>query len=79
MKIAVSIPDDLFRLAETAAGRLGVSRDQLYANAIAAEFLSRQEADSITEQLNDVYADVATKVDPALHRGQLVSPDEGCW
>jgi len=44
MKTAVSLPDELFRLAETAARRLRVSRSQLYAMAIA-EFLN-------TERLN---------------------------
>ena len=43
MKTAVSLPDDLFRLAEAAARRLGVSRSELYANAIA-EYLDRETA-----------------------------------
>ena len=78
MKIAGSVPDDLFRLAETAARRLRVSRSQLYATAIA-EFLLRQETDSITERLNEVYADVPAKVAPALHCAQLLSLDKDCW
>ncbi len=34
MKTAVSLPDDLFRMAEAAARRLQVSRSELYARAI---------------------------------------------
>jgi metal-responsive CopG/Arc/MetJ family transcriptional regulator len=41
MKTAVSIPDDLFRLAEAAARRLQVSRSQLYATALSV-FLNRR-------------------------------------
>jgi len=55
MKTAVSVPDDLFRLAEVAARRLRVSRSQLYATAIS-EFLNRQQGDAVTERLNEVYS-----------------------
>ena len=40
MKVALSIPDELFATAETVAKRLGVSRSRLYATALA-EFLSK--------------------------------------
>ncbi len=72
MKTAVSVPDDLFRLAEAAARRLRVSRSQLYATAIS-EFLERQQASAITERLNEVYGRRRAKVDPILHRAQLRS------
>lgn len=71
-KISVSLSDDLFRLAETAAGRLGVSRSQFYAKAIA-DFLNRQEGSAVTERLNEVYAHRIAKVDPVLNRAQLRS------
>jgi predicted transcriptional regulator len=50
MKAAVSVPDDLFRRAETMARSLRVSRSQLYAKALA-EFLERQQGNAITERL----------------------------
>jgi predicted transcriptional regulator len=78
MKTAVSVPDDLFRLAETAARRLRVSRSQLYATAIA-EFLHRQETNAVTERLNEVYSHRRAKVDTALHRAQLSSLDKDSW
>jgi metal-responsive CopG/Arc/MetJ family transcriptional regulator len=40
MKVAVSIPEDLFDSAETLGKRLGVSRSRLYASALA-EFLAK--------------------------------------
>ena len=39
MKIALSIPDDLFESGETLSKRLGVSRSRLYATALA-EFVA---------------------------------------
>jgi metal-responsive CopG/Arc/MetJ family transcriptional regulator len=78
MKTAVSLPDDLFLMAEGVAHRLKVSRSQLYATALA-DFLERQRAGSVTEQLNQVYARRSAKVDPALHRAQLKSVDSDRW
>ena len=78
MKTAVSVPDDLFRLAEASARRLRVSRSALYAKAIA-EFLERQHGDGITERLNDVYSWQPAKVDSALHRAQLKSLEKDAW
>lgn len=78
MKTAVSVPDDLFRLAETAARRLRVSRSQLYATAIA-EFLHRQQSNAVTERLNDVYSHRHAKVDSVLNRAQLSSVDKDTW
>jgi hypothetical protein len=72
MKTAVSLPDDLFRQAKATARRLGVSRNELYAKAIA-EFLKRREGHTITELLNDLYSRRSAKVDSALDRAQLKS------
>ena len=78
MKTAISVPDDLFRLADAAARRLRVSRSELYATAIA-EFLKRQSENSITERLNDLYSRRRAKVDSALHRAQLKSLEKEVW
>ena len=78
MKTAVSVPDDLFRLAEATARRLRVSRSKLYATAIS-EFLDRQRTDAVTERLNAVYSRQPAKVDPALLRAQLQSLDKDSW
>jgi metal-responsive CopG/Arc/MetJ family transcriptional regulator len=78
MKTAVSLPDDLFRMAEATARRLRVSRSELYAKAIA-EFLKSQRADSITERLNKLYSQRTAKVDSGLQRAQLKSLDKDAW
>ena len=54
MKTAVSIPDRVFESAEKLAVRLGVSRSQLYANALASLVEDHRE-DIITSQLNEIY------------------------
>lgn len=78
VKTAISVPDDLYRLAEAAARRLRVSRSRLYATAIS-EFLNRQQGSAVTERLNDVYSRRPAKVDSALHRAQLRSVDKDSW
>ncbi|MGA7239644.1 MAG: hypothetical protein WBY44_28445 [Bryobacteraceae bacterium] len=78
MKTAVSMPDELFRLAEIAARRLQVSRSELYAKAVA-EFLKQQDGSAITERLNSVYSQRPAKVDSALHSAQLKSLEKDAW
>ena len=78
VKTAISLPDDLFRLAEAAAHRLQVSRSQLYAAALA-EYLDRRQADTVTDNLNKVYSRRTAKVDAALHRAQLKSIEKESW
>ncbi len=78
METAISLPDDLFRLAEGAARRLRVSRSQLYATALA-EFLNRKQDGAVTERLNEVYSSRPATVDSALHRAQLKSLEKDSW
>jgi len=54
MKTAISIPDKIFRSADSLAKRLGVSRSQLYATAIT-EFLLRHQSRKVTERLDHIY------------------------
>lgn len=78
VKTAVSMPDDLFRLAESAARRLRLSRSELYAKAIA-EYLQRRQDDAITERLNAVYSRQPAELDAGLHRAQLASLPKDDW
>jgi hypothetical protein len=54
MKTAISIPDRVFLSAEKLAVRLGVSRSELYAKAVAA-LVEKHREDLITSQLNELY------------------------
>lgn len=78
MKTAVSLPDEIFRVAENAARRLRVSRSQLYATAIS-EFLARHHSESITKRLDEIYSRRPAKVDPAFYRAQLRSLKKNGW
>jgi metal-responsive CopG/Arc/MetJ family transcriptional regulator len=78
MKTAISLPDDLFKLAEAAARRLRMSRSQLYAAALS-EFLERRQSNRITERLNEIYSKESSKVDPALHSAQIKSIERDSW
>ena len=54
MKVAVSIPDDLFESGERVSKRLGVTRSRLYATALA-EYIAKTRDRKLTERLNLVY------------------------
>jgi len=62
MKAAVSIPDNIFRSADSFAKRLGISRSELYATAIA-EFLSRRRSKQVTARLDSIYDEVDSTLD----------------
>lgn len=53
MKIAVSIPDDVFAEAEALAKRLKSSRSELYARALG-EFIGHHAPDRVTDLMNEV-------------------------
>jgi metal-responsive CopG/Arc/MetJ family transcriptional regulator len=56
MKTAISLPDPLFQRGEEFAAQQALNRSELYARALE-EFLQRHAADSITAQLDALYAD----------------------
>ena len=72
MKTAISLPDELFRAAELVAERLGLSRSELYQKALAA-FLEKHQPRSITEKLDEVYADRDSTLDPVVESMQTSS------
>ena len=79
MKVALSIPDDLFESAETLSKRLRVSRSRLYSTALA-EFLAKHRTRTITERLDAVYAEPeAGRLDPAVRRLQKRSLGPDRW
>jgi metal-responsive CopG/Arc/MetJ family transcriptional regulator len=73
MKIAVSIPDELFAEAEQLAERLSTSRSSMYARALAA-FIGQYAPDKVTSRMNAVVDRVGEVSDPftdAASRGAL--------
>jgi len=78
MKTAISLPDELFESADALAARLGVSRSQLYAEALA-EYLAKHRDESVTVRLNEVYADEPSRVDSAFRSAQARSVGAPEW
>lgn len=69
MKTAISLPDALFESADALADRLGVSRSELYARAVA-EYVAKHEHATLTAKLDQVYADQPSRLEPTLRRAQ---------
>jgi Arc/MetJ-type ribon-helix-helix transcriptional regulator len=68
MKVAISIPDVLFKEAEAAAKALGISRSELVQTALEA-FLQRRRDEEVTAALNRSFArHPPEELDPFLQR-----------
>ncbi len=78
MKVAVSIPNEVFEDAEYLARRQGKSRSKLYADAIA-EYVGAYRTESITEQLNAVYDTESSAMDSALELAQYNALEKEDW
>jgi len=78
MKVALSIPDELFESGETLSKRLKVSRSRLYATALA-EFVAKNRGRKITERLNAVYGSEDSRLPSALRRVQSRSLTREPW
>jgi hypothetical protein len=80
MKTAISIPDAMFEAAERMARRLGISRSQLFQQAVT-RFIAEQRNLGVTEALDAIYGEVpsAGRLDPLLSRLQLVSLPREDW
>ncbi|MDH3463695.1 MAG: hypothetical protein OEM32_08740 [Acidimicrobiia bacterium] len=80
MKTAISIPEAVFRSAENLASRLGVSRSELYAKAVAA-LVEKHREDLVTAQLNEVYGPdgAGSELDGQLAKMQYLSLTREKW
>lgn len=78
MKIAISVPDEVFQAGEHLAQQLGLSRSQLYSDALAA-YLSEHGAAAVTARLNAVYATQSSKPDPEFSRYQSKRLTDETW
>ena len=70
MKVAVSIPDRIFRAAERISKKKRMSRSQFYAQALEA-YVEAESGDEITEQLNRVYSKISYGLEPGFERAAL--------
>jgi predicted transcriptional regulator len=75
MKVAISVPNELFERADDVAARLGLSRSQVYARAVE-QFLDAQGEDPVTAQLNELADDVEPALGSTAARRLI---DSGQW
>jgi len=78
MKTAISIPDRLFEAAERLARRMGMSRSELYSNAIAS-YVDANRSLGVRERLDAVYATEPSRIEDDVARTQSESVFEEKW
>lgn len=78
METAVSIPSELYQQAEALAQRLGISRNELYAQAIS-QLLDAYRRDDVTQRLNAVYEKHDLTLLPELMQMQTTALDPENW
>lgn len=71
VKTTITLPDALARKAERVARKMGISRNQLFVDAIS-EYLHHHQMSTITKKLNEVYSRESSDLDPVLYRMQLL-------
>jgi metal-responsive CopG/Arc/MetJ family transcriptional regulator len=78
MKTAISIPDEVFQAADRLARRLGISRSELYATAVAA-FVARHDEGAVTRTLDEVYAKTGSRLEPRMKAAQARVAGRDDW
>lgn len=78
MKPAISLPDDLFVLADEYATTLGLSRSELYATALR-EFIASRQRDDLTERINAACAILDTSLPKDIARSTRQKLLEAEW
>ena len=78
MKTAISIPDAIFESADELAARLGMSRSELYANAVE-EFVAKHVGEDVTNRLNELYGREVSRVSEGAKRVQAKASRSSEW
>ena len=78
MKTAISLPDAIFEEADAVAKRLGMSRSELYTEALKV-YLQRYNREHILFKLNEVYPQESSELDPVMSKMQFMSLQREDW
>jgi metal-responsive CopG/Arc/MetJ family transcriptional regulator len=78
MKTTIHLPDDLSTAVDTLATRLGMSRTDVYATAIA-EYVAKHTPSEITTRLDEVYATESSGLDLAFRDAQSRTFERERW
>ena len=77
MKTAISLPDDLFSIAEEVAKQQGISRSELYATALRA-YIDAHRQDRLLDAINQTCAELDTALPDdiaQMTRKRLLEPE----
>ena len=72
MRVAISLPDDLFDAADHLAEQMGLSRNELYVLAVA-EYVAKHRHGDVTDALNQVYSVEPSGIERTLRSAQAQS------
>ncbi len=78
MKTDISLPDSIFEEAEAVAQQLGISRSELYTEALKA-YLRRHNQERTLSKLNEVYSQQSSDLDTVMAKMQFVSLPKENW
>jgi len=78
MKIAVSVPDDVFQEAEELARRTKRSRSEVYSRALA-EYVARHAPDRVTEAMDRALAEIGEPTDRFVRTASHRVLKRGDW
>lgn len=78
MKVAVSIPDEVFEAVDRLARRMKKPRSRVYAEALE-QYVDSHNATAIKEKLDAVYAVQSSALDPGLAAAQQRALKREAW
>jgi len=78
MKTAVSIPNELFDMAERLARRTRKSRSRLFSDALR-EYVARRSPDKITEAMDEALAEIGGSTDPFVAAASRRRLEQSEW
>ena len=78
MKTDISIPNSIFQAAENLAKKMGISLNELYVAALTT-YVNEHQKESITDVLDQVYADEISTLEPELVKMQVISLEGEEW
>lgn len=78
MQNELAIPSEIWEAAQQLAGKLGLSSNELFATALS-DFIRRYGEVDITAELDKIYADTDSALDPVLSAMQFTSLPKEEW
>ena len=78
MKTAISIPNNVYRQAESFAKRNRLSRSALYTEAVIL-FMDQRRPEDVTGRLNELYGQESSEMDTVVQAMQTRSISRESW